>query len=322
MTDFALEGEFSRIGGRTRHSLAWSAVMHAFLFLLLGLYHASAGDLQGLTEITWVDETIPEGVPDAAPPVADKETQSAPVREVKAVATREAESAEHFERALERATVAPRPQSSRAVTDILVERISALQNNASDNATRLASLVPPPKVGVPAPAGVTAPDNVGGGTSPSALRRDAAPGVGTGTVPSALRRDAGAPSKPVMSAGLAEPPVTATPATQPEDAKRTRDLAGARIIGPVADRAVVTYDVPEYPEWAKRDGVEGSVTLYFFVLPDGRVKENVLVERTSGFADFDDGAVEALLAWRFVAMPNAGEQWGRITFHYKLDGAR
>jgi hypothetical protein len=32
--------------------------------------------------------------------------------------------------------------------------------------------------------------------------------------------------------------------------------------------------------------------------------------------------VEALLAWRFVAMPNTGEQWGRITFHYKLDGAR
>ena len=51
------------------------------------------------------------------------------------------------------------------------------------------------------------------------------------------------------------------------------------------------YKVPDYPEWAKRDGTEGSVTLYFFVMPDGRVKENVLVERTSGFSDFDDRAV-------------------------------
>ena len=104
-----------------------------------------------------------------------------------------------------------------------------------------------------------------------------------------------------------------------------RNLAGANLVGPVADRAVVHYRVPDYPDWAKRDAIEGSVTLYFFVLSDGRVKENVLVERTSGFSDFDTRAVEALLEWKFVplpASPATNEQWGRITFNYRLSGAQ
>jgi TonB family protein len=322
MSELALNNEFARIGGHTRNSIAVSAVLHALLFLMLAFYHATAGDTVGLTEITWIESAVPEGVPDAAPPVAEEETQSAPVREVKAVATREAETAEHFQRTLERGTTAPRPQSSRAVTDILDERISALENNASDSATRLASLVPPPKVGVPALAGTPDSKTIGAHTTPSTLNRDAAPGTG-GRGPAALRRTEGGPSRPVMAAVVGNgPPVSATPAVQPEDAKRTRDLAGARIIGPVADRAVLSYQVPDYPEWAKREGIEGSVTLYFFVLPDGRVKENVLVERTSGFADFDDGAVKALLTWRFAALPGGSEQWGRITFNYRLGGAQ
>lgn len=319
MSEFALDREFSRIGGHTRRSVAASAVLHALLFLLLGLYRVAGGETVGLTEITWVDATVPDGIPDAAPPVTDEKTQNAPVQEVKAVATREAESAEHFERALERGEAAPRPQSARAVTDILDERISALKNNASDGATRLASLVPPPSVGVPAPAGVKASEAVGGRAEPSTLQRDA-PGGGV-SAPSALRRVEGAPSRPIAVAIAGAPPVSARADTKPEEANRARDLAGARIIGPVADRAVVSYQVPDYPEWAKRDGVEGSVTLYFFVLPDGRVKENVLVERTSGFADFDEGAVKALLAWRFAALPGGSEQWGRITFNYRLGDA-
>lgn len=320
MTDFALDREFSQIGGRTRHSLVASAILHGLLFLLLCLYRVAAGDTTGLTEITWVDASVPDGVPDAAPPLAEDETQSAPLQEVKAVATREAETAEHFERSLERGTVAPRPQSSTSVTDILDQRISALQNDATDSATRLASLVPPPKVGAPAPAGVPT-ETIGGSATQSTLRRDAPGGSGT-PAPAALRRVGGTPSRPVMAAVTGEPPVSATPAAEPEKANRTRELAGARIIGPVADREVLSYQVPDYPEWAKREGVEGSVTLYFFVLPDGRVKENVLVERTSGFADFDQGAVDALLAWRFVSLPGSSEQWGRITFHYRLGDPR
>ena len=321
MSEFALQREFGRIESQTRRSMGVSIALHVLLFLLLGFYHASGGESVGLTEITWVEEAMIAGVVDAAPPVAEKETKSAPVQEVKSVATREAENAEHYERSLERGEVAPRPQSSRSVTDILDERISTMQNDAKDSATRLASLVPPPKVGIPAPAGVPSPDAVGSGTSPSSLRREGGPsGVGSGP-PSALKRAGVTPSRPIPVAVAGAPP-TAAATPDAASSNKTRELAGARIIGPVADRAVESYQVPVYPEWAKKEGIEGSVTLYFFVLPDGRVKENILVEKTSGFTDFDNGAVAALLQWKFVAMPGANEQWGRITFNYRLGDAR
>jgi len=67
-----------------------------------------------------------------------------------------------------------------------------------------------------------------------------------------------------------------------------------------------------------RDAVEGSVTLYFIVLANGVVKDNLLVQKTSGHKDFDENAKAALRAWKFEALSGAGEQWGTITFHYKL----
>ena len=90
--------------------------------------------------------------------------------------------------------------------------------------------------------------------------------------------------------------------------------------GPVADRPLISYKTPIYPEWAKRQAVEASVTLYFVVLPDGRVKENVLIQKTSAYEDFDNNATSALLTWRFQPLKGGatGEQWGLITFRYKL----
>jgi TonB family protein len=79
--------------------------------------------------------------------------------------------------------------------------------------------------------------------------------------------------------------------------------------------------MPVYPEWAKEQAIEGTVTLRFFVLPDGRVKENIQVDRTAGFAAFDANAVAALAQWRFAPLTgNAAEQWGSITFRYRLRG--
>jgi TonB family protein len=81
--------------------------------------------------------------------------------------------------------------------------------------------------------------------------------------------------------------------------------------------------VPAYPEWAKHDAVEGAVTLYFVVRADGGVKENILVQKTAGFEDFDENARVALRAWRFkpLAAGQSGEQWGTITFRYRLRDA-
>ncbi len=62
------------------------------------------------------------------------------------------------------------------------------------------------------------------------------------------------------------------------------------------------------------------MTLYFIVRPDGRIKENVLVEKTSGFEEFDLNAIRALRGWKFepLAPGTTGEQWGQITFHFRL----
>jgi len=91
-------------------------------------------------------------------------------------------------------------------------------------------------------------------------------------------------------------------------------------MGPVADRALLAHEKPIYPEWAKSQAVEGSVTLYFVVRPDGRIKENIMVEKTSGFEEFDLNAIRALRGWKFEPVPAGatGEQWGRITFHFRL----
>jgi TonB family protein len=313
-----MEHDAAHSRARTREALSISTVVHLLIFLWLALNRAGAGELAGLTEITFVQETDPNGVPDAAPPMARETTSSAPVQQVSTKASREA-APEHFERALERASNAPRPQSSRAVTDILDERLDAIDKNG-ESSTRIASLVPAPTVGIPAPAGLPGPGDVPNGT-PATLTRNGAPGAG-GTAPVALRRLGGNPTgRPVMAAAIVDAPTTEAPAPA-HSGGGARNLAGANLVGPVADRAVTHYQVPDYPDWAKRDGTEGSVTLYFFVLPDGRVKENIVVERTSGFSDFDDRAVAALLQWKFVALSLSNDQWGRITFNYRLSDAQ
>ncbi len=60
--------------------------------------------------------------------------------------------------------------------------------------------------------------------------------------------------------------------------------------------------------------------MYFVVRPDGGVKENILVQRTAGFEDFDESARVALRVWRFkpLSVGQAGEQWGTITFHFRI----
>ncbi|HEX5131687.1 MAG TPA: TonB family protein [Candidatus Krumholzibacteria bacterium] len=312
MSDATLTPQFGAIQRSTRRSLALSTAVHAALFLLLVFSHRAASESMGLTEITWIEEAT-LAVEQAAPPVARVETRSAPVEEVKVAATKKPEPTEHFERPLERADVAPKPQT-RAVADILSDKIEAMEHDGTADRSRIASLVQPPRVGTPSLAGVktaAAPSPV----PPSTLTRGATPSNGP---PAALTRTERATGTPVAAVAAVAPPTRPSAAPAATTSTSTRNLAGAQLVGPVADRPLISYQVPRYPDWAKRDGVEGSVTLYFFVLPDGRVKENVLVERTSGFSDFDNGAVDALRQWKFQALPGSGEQWGRITFNYRL----
>ncbi len=55
---------------------------------------------------------------------------------------------------------------------------------------------------------------------------------------------------------------------------------------------------PHYPEAARREGAEGTVTLRFEVLTSGKVGA-VQVQRTAGRPDLDRAAMEAIRTWLF-----------------------
>jgi TonB family protein len=207
------------------------------------------------------------------------------------------------------------PASDVALSARLNERLAALQ-------------VAPAAVGIPAPALPS-----GGGGAPARLAAGPGPGGGApialrhggGDGPPALaltRAPGGAGAAPAVVAAGLPARASAAPATA-GDASARRTLAGASLMGPVADRAILSRSTPVYPEWAKSEAVEASVTLYFVVRPDGTVKENVLVQKTAGFEDFDESARTALRDWRFEPLRDGhtGEQWGTITFHFRLRDA-
>ena len=93
------------------------------------------------------------------------------------------------------------------------------------------------------------------------------------------------------------------------------------IVGPLANRKIIHKIIPEYPEWAKRQGVDAAVSLHFVVLSNGKVKKTIYVERTSGYSKLDKLVTDALGQWVFVALERkfyGKEQWGVITFYFNL----
>jgi TonB family protein len=291
----------------TRWSMTVSTGLHLLLLLFLVLGPHRTGEAPVLTEITLLE---PGDIGAAAPAAS-----AAAARQTRDGALAEAASDVQFRRETKLADRDPLPQSEAVSGDQIEARLASLQRRET-----IAASVPvaSPMSGwgsVPA----TVPGNGNGGAAVIALARG---GGGTGSAPLALTRGPGGASSAALTAAtLAErhsaPPAAPAPAGE---AVARRTLAGVSLAGPIADRAILSHPAPGYPEWAKRDAVEGSVTLYFIVRPDGTVKENVLVQKTAGFEDFDENARNALRSWRFAALPagRAGEQWGTITFHFRL----
>ncbi len=300
-----LDLESTRV--RTRWTMTLSVAFHALLFVWLVFHHVTEPTLSPITEITMIEPGDLAPTTSAAAPAASGAAAAG--------ASNKAVSEMHFKRNPVKAEMEPDPQSSWSFEDRLEARLAAMQQNPTPG-----TAIAPTR----APASVF-------GTSPALM----ASGTGIGS-PIALNRGgsgAGAPL-PLARGGTGSSPTLATvaesrhgseapaPARSSESTAR-RTVAGASITGPIADRPVLTYSVPAYPEWAKHDAVEGAVTLYFVVRPDGAVKENILVQKTAGFEDFDENARAALRAWRFkpLAAGQSGEQWGTITFRYRLRDA-
>ncbi len=96
---------------------------------------------------------------------------------------------------------------------------------------------------------------------------------------------------------------------------------GFEIAGPLTNRPILKKVIPQYPDWAESQGIVGSVRLYFTVTPEGKVRPNITVTKTTGYPQLDQLAVDALKQWQFKPL-DAGEEgrgeWGIITFNFSL----
>jgi len=313
MTAATLALDLNQVRRRTRVTMSVSTVLHALLFLWIMLHPAKHDMLPPITEITLLTpgDLAPAGAADPAPAAASPMAQAG-------MAVRSFVE-KRFLRLDRKADIEPEPQSAEALADQLTSRLATMQNKLS-----------PPSAGT---ANTSVPASLfGTGTAPSASAGGGGPSVsltrgggGGGPALDLVRGAGGAGMAPALIGnpkGVGGGGAAEAPARENESTAR-RMIAGASIMGPIADRPVLSHPLPVYPEWAKKEAVEGSVTLYFVVRPDGGVKENILVQKTAGFTEFDDNARTALRNWRFEALKGGrtGEQWGIITFHFRLRDA-
>jgi TonB family protein len=305
MNAYALNLELEKQRSRTRKVGAISLLIHVLLFLWLLLYRTIAPEQVALTEISWIEPEPP--VPAAAAPSIE------PARPVRRTVPSPERKPEHFVRKTEKSDFAPRPQEELAAKDVLQHKLASLERTAQKSKPRIASIAASKVSERPSLASV--PENSVQDGSVSLERREK-----TGPVPVTLSRSEKRPSStPVKLGTVPDRDVTPAKAEKAESTTR-RMIDGMSLVGPVADRMLISYGRPRYPDWAKREGIEGAVDLYFIVLPNGKVKKNILVQKTSGFEDFDGNAIAALLAWKFEPLEGGrtGEQWGAITFEYRL----
>ena len=264
---------------------------------------------EGIVEISWL-EPAPIVAPPAPAPVLAKPE---PVVAEKPVAPSPVE--EKFERQAKPAVVEPTPQEQTANRDRVKERLAALTNTKLPTSALTAA--PQTSRSLMKSAPVQAADP---GMSAPAVDLNRA--TSTRPKPATLNRAEVKSNRTAPAlAPVQQQSSTGPAAAMPDmESMARRTLEGAELAGEIANRPVVEHAMPVYPEWAKNQAVEATVTLYFVVLPDGRVKENIQVQKTAGFADFDHSAIAALAKWRFEALGGGAthEQWGTITFRYRL----
>ena len=90
------------------------------------------------------------------------------------------------------------------------------------------------------------------------------------------------------------------------------------ITGQLSGRAILRKTAPRYPRWAEEQGVEAQVAVNFTVRADGSVKDNLYIEKTSGYPELDDLAKEALQQFQFAPLSTSEDQTGTAIFVFKL----
>ena len=91
--------------------------------------------------------------------------------------------------------------------------------------------------------------------------------------------------------------------------------------GPLKYRKIKKMDLPPYPRWAEEKAIEASVSIRLWVDPKGRVKDNMYLEKASGYGELDTLAKDALRKFIFVSLPDdqvQEDEWGVATFRFEL----
>jgi periplasmic protein TonB len=179
------------------------------------------------------------------------------------------------------------PTPAALVRDPIVATLPTAPTTAPSTWSDTDSLLPSPAL---------TPGNGGGAGEPSA-NGDFAPGTGDGTGVGQRTGQAGGALAALPGPGA----VGITSFVKPLGGYQT---------------------TPRYPEWARRQGVEGVTQLRFEVLSNGRVGR-VVVDRPSGHIDFDQAAVSAIKTWRFEPARRGAEPvavWVRLPVRFSLVG--
>ena len=307
MNAYASRIEFESIQSRTRKTVGVSIVIHALLVLWLILYRTVSPPPPALTEISWIE---PVAIQPPKPTVTMQITKPAVKQEI----PQPKQTPAHFVRKTTTSDFAPQPQDNAVTEDKLKRTLSKMERKVVQSNTNISGIAQAEHITKSTLASV--PNSPTAGKESIKLTRE----MKSSPNPIALTRtNPNAKAAPVTLTKPPEKKVTQAKISD-ENSTAQRILDGAKLVGPVADRPLISYNKPVYPEWAKKDGVEATVNLYFIVLPNGKVKENILIQKTSGFSDFDKSAIAALQAWQFEPLKGGqtGEQWGSITFNFRL----
>jgi TonB family protein len=128
-----------------------------------------------------------------------------------------------------------------------------------------------------------------------------------------LQHERSMQSMPPLPAAIAVAPKTTKPKL-PSGPPNPVDITG-----PLKDRGLVHWVLPEYPEWALEKGITGRVRTKIWVDPAGHVKSFMEPQELSGEPRLDNNVVEALEQWQFEEKPNSfGDQWGVVTVRFSL----
>ncbi len=93
--------------------------------------------------------------------------------------------------------------------------------------------------------------------------------------------------------------------------------AQTRIYGPGGSREVLFKVLPVYPGWAEEEGVECTLLLKLWILPEGSV-EKVEVEKSSGYSKIDLLSAESAKKWRFNPVSTSEKVWGILPLKFQL----